>query len=121
MDSLAFISPWQRRSDAKAAAIAILLVIACGSALAQQPVKHLNPVIEKLAAGKPFIGFQTGDYSLDNARALARADIDYVYLEMEHAPMDFEGMHRFTVGMIDKAAILKKGNAQPNVAIFARF
>jgi len=35
--------------------------------------------------------------------------------------MDFDGLHRFTVGMIDKAGILKKGNAQPNVAIFARF
>jgi 4-hydroxy-2-oxoheptanedioate aldolase len=35
--------------------------------------------------------------------------------------MDFDGLHRFTVGMIDKAAILKKGNAQPNVAVFARF
>jgi len=88
---------------------------------AQQAVKHLNPVIEKLAAGKPFIGFQTGDLSLENARSVARADIDYVYLEMEHGPMDFEGMHRFTVGMIDKATILKKGNPQPNVAIFARF
>jgi 4-hydroxy-2-oxoheptanedioate aldolase len=59
--------------------------------------------------------------SLENARGLARANIDYVYLEMEHGPMDFEGLHRFTVGMIDKAAILKKQNAQPNVAIFARF
>jgi 4-hydroxy-2-oxoheptanedioate aldolase len=88
---------------------------------AQEGVKHLNPVIEKLAAGKPFIGFQTGDLSLENARALARTDIDYVYLEMEHGPMDFEGLHRFSVGMIDKATILKKGNAQPNVAIFARF
>jgi 4-hydroxy-2-oxoheptanedioate aldolase len=87
----------------------------------QQTVKHLNPVIEKLAAGKPFIGFQTGDFSLENARNLSNTDIDYVYLEMEHGPMDFEGMHRFTVGMIDKATILKKGNAQPNVAIFARF
>jgi 4-hydroxy-2-oxoheptanedioate aldolase len=64
---------------------------------------------------------QTGDLSLENARSLARADIDYVYLEMEHGPMDFDGLHRFTVGMIDKAAILKKGNAQPSVAIFARF
>lgn len=89
--------------------------------LAQSAPKHLNPVIERLAAGKPFIGFQTGDLSLENARAIARADIDYVYLEMEHGPMDFEGLHRFTVGMIDKAGILKKGNAQPNVAIFARF
>ena len=89
----------------------------CGQSLP----RHLNPVIEKLAAGKPFIGVQTGDLSLENARSLARADIDYVYLEMEHGPMDFEGLHRFTVGMIDKAAILKKGNAQPNVAVFARF
>jgi 4-hydroxy-2-oxoheptanedioate aldolase len=64
---------------------------------------------------------QTGDLSLENARSLARADIDYVYLEMEHGPMDFEGLHHFTVGMIDKATILKKGSAQPNVAIFARF
>jgi 2-keto-3-deoxy-L-rhamnonate aldolase RhmA len=83
---------------------------------------HLNPVIEKLADGKPFIGFQTGDLSLQNARTLARADIDYVYLEMEHGPMDFPGLlHQFTLGMIDKAAILKKSNVQPNVAIFARF
>ena len=90
-------------------------------ALAQPAPKHLNPVIEKLSAGKPFFGVQTGDLSLENARSLAHADIDYVYLEMEHGPMDFEGLHRFTVGMIDKATILKKGNPQPNVAIFARF
>jgi 4-hydroxy-2-oxoheptanedioate aldolase len=96
------------------------LVLVC-TLSAQQGPKHLNPVIEKLAAGKPFIGYQTGDLSLENARTIARADVDYVYLEMEHGPMDFEGLHRFTVGMIDKAAILKKGNAQPSVAIFARF
>ena len=98
-----------------------VLVGAWGTMCAQSSPKHLNPVIEKLAAGQPFFGVQTGDLSLENARALARADIDYVYLEMEHGPMDFEGLHRFTVGMIDKAAILKKGNAQPSVAIFARF
>ena len=97
------------------------LILLTGTLCAQQAPKHLNPVIAKLAAGRPFIGFQTGDLSLENARSLARANIDYVYLEMEHGPMDFEGLHRFTIGMIDKAGILKKGNAQPNVAIFARF
>jgi 4-hydroxy-2-oxoheptanedioate aldolase len=103
-------------------ALAIVSVIApSGTLVAQSMPKHLNPVIEKLAEGKPFFGVQTGDLSLENARGLARADIDYVYLEMEHGPMDFEGLHRFTVGMIDKATILKKGNAQPNVAVFARF
>jgi 4-hydroxy-2-oxoheptanedioate aldolase len=102
-------------------AVIAVLVSAWSTMCAQSTPKHLNPVIEKLAAGQPFFGVQTGDLSLENARALARADIDYVYLEMEHGPMDFEGLHRFTVGMIDKASILKKGNAQPSVAIFARF
>jgi len=99
----------------------LAVIVSTGIVSAQSEPRHLNPVIEKLAAGKPFFGVQTGDLSLENARSLARAEIDYVYLEMEHGPMDFEGLHHFTVGMIDKAAILKKGNAQPNVAIFARF
>ena len=38
--------------------------------LSAQEVKHLNPAIEKLAAGKPFIGFQTGDLSVQNARTM---------------------------------------------------
>src|SRR5215471_16872713 len=66
------------------------IVVPTGRLFAQQQaLKHLNPVIERLAAGKAFIGFQTGDFSLENARNLARTDIDYVYLEMEHGPMDF--------------------------------
>src|SRR5438105_7771126 len=89
--------------------------------LAAQEVKHLNPVIEKLAAGKPFIGFQTGDLSFGNARTMARADADYVYVDMEHTPLDFPGLNQFAIGMVDKATALKKGNAQPNIALFARF
>ncbi len=110
-----------RTNYLRVALLAVGLVTLTGPSPAQEAVKHLNPVIEKLAAGKPFIGFQTGDLSFQNARTLARADIDYVYIEMEHGPMDFTGLHQFTVGMTDKAAILKKGNVQPNVAIFARF
>src|SRR5499425_69475 len=114
--------PRVERPAAWVAAFRIIwILMTANAAFAQQAPKHLNPVIEKLAAGKPFFGVQSSDLSLENARGLARADIDYVYLDMEHGPMDFEGLHRFTVGMIDKATILKKGNPQPNVAIFARF
>jgi hypothetical protein len=60
--------------------------------LAAQEVKHLNPVIEKLAAGKAIIGFQTGDLTLGNARTMSRADADYVYVDMEHTPLDFPGL-----------------------------
>ncbi|MSV35190.1 MAG: hypothetical protein EXQ47_06260 [Bryobacterales bacterium] len=100
---------------------AALLGALSGTAAAQTQPKHLNPVIEKLAAGKPFIGFQTGSLSLEEARTMARSDIDYVYLEMEHGPMDFQGLHHFAIGMIDRALAAKKGNSQPNVALFARF
>ena len=103
--------------------IALLMVgiAAQTGALAAQEVKHLNPVIEKLAAGKPFIGFQTSNLSFENARAMARADADYVYVDMEHTPMDFPALNQFAIGMVDKATALRKGNPQPNMALFARF
>src|SRR6266571_2043342 len=107
----------------KSLCLALLIagIVTQPGALSAQEVKHLNPAIEKLAAGKPFIGFQTGDLSFQNARTMARAEADYVYVEMEHAPMDFGALHQFSLGMIDKATVLKKGNAQPNMALFARF
>jgi 4-hydroxy-2-oxoheptanedioate aldolase len=87
---------------------------------AQQAPLHLNPVVDKLAQGKSVIGVSTSDLSLENARELARADIDFVRLEMEHGPIDVAAARTFLVGMIDKAAAVKKGNAQPNVAPFVR-
>jgi len=98
----------------------VALVMSAAPA-AQQAPPHLNPVIEKLAHGQAFVGAQTGDLSFENARTLARAPIDYVYVDMEHTPLDFQGLHAFNIGMIDKAAVLKKNSVAPNVALFARF
>ena len=88
---------------------------------AQQAAVHLNPVIDKLAKGQAFVGVNTGDLSLENARTLARAPIDYVYVDMEHTPLDIAGLHMFNIGMIDRAAAAKKASVAPNVALFARF
>src|SRR5437016_5412866 len=88
---------------------------------AQQAPVHLNPVIAKLAKGEAFVGVNTGDLSLENARTLSRAPIDYVYVDMEHTPLDIAGLHMFNIGMIDRAAAAKKGSVAPNVALFARF
>ena len=58
---------------------------------AQQSYLHLNPVIEKLSQGKHVFGVSTSDFSLQNARSLARdPDIDFVYLDMEHGAMRFD-------------------------------
>src|SRR5262245_1122082 len=107
----------------KSLCIALLTagIVTQTSAVSSQEVKHLNPVIEKLAAGQPFIGFQTSNLTAENARAMARADADYVYVDMEHTPMDFPALNQFAMGMVDKATALKKGNPQPNMALFARF
>jgi 4-hydroxy-2-oxoheptanedioate aldolase len=88
---------------------------------AQQKPLHLNPVIAKLAEGKTVYGLITGDLSLAYAREVARAPVDFIYADMEHNPLDFPALHMFLMGMTDKAAVLKKGNLQPNVALFARF
>src|SRR5919199_1043339 len=99
-----------------------LAALAAGSRalIAQQPL-HLNPVIAKLAAGKTVYGLNTGDLSLAYAREVARAPVDFVYADLEHNPLDFPALNMFLLGMTDKAAIVKKGNLQPNVALFARF
>jgi 4-hydroxy-2-oxoheptanedioate aldolase len=88
---------------------------------AQQAPFHLNPAVEKLAKGQPIIGTQTSDVSLQNCHALARLDFDYAYVDMEHGPLNFDGLSLCVAAMVDKAAALKKGNAQPKVALFARF
>lgn len=102
-------------------ALAMGAVLLLSGGPAGQAPPHLNPVIEKLAQGKPFIGVSTGDLSLEHARTLARAPIDYVYVDMEHTPLNFDALHMFLLGMTDRGMILKKGNLQPNVALFARF
>jgi 4-hydroxy-2-oxoheptanedioate aldolase len=90
--------------------------------VAQQGGVHLNPVVAKLAAGQTVYGLiNSGDLSLVNARETARAPVDFVYADMEHSPLDFPGLAVFLLGLTDKAAIITKGNLQPNVALFARF
>src|SRR5579863_1428957 len=103
------------------AAFVAAILIAVGSAQAQQNPVHLNPAVEKLARGEAIIGTQTDDMSLQNCHSLARLDFDYAYVDMEHGPLNLDALAYCIAAMVDKAAVLKKGNAQPNVALFARF
>jgi hypothetical protein len=91
-----------------------------GGPFAQAPV-HLNPMIETLALGEVAFGASNEDMSLQNARALATADLDWMYIDYEHAPMNFETLQLFLLGMVDKAEAVRKGSPQPNVAPLARF
>lgn len=116
----------QRHSKKIAVSLLTFVVLAFGKlnsipVYAQQAPEHLNPAVEKLAHGQPIIGIQTDDMSLQNCHSLARVDFDYVYVDMEHGPLNLDGLAYCIAAMVDKGAALKKGNAQPKVALFARF
>ena len=100
-----------------AAGIALVLV---STPAAQEPADHLSSVVDKLARGERVFGVSTYDLSLENARSLARADIDYVYVDMEHGPMDFTALHTFLLGMIDKQAIAESGSLRQRVTPLVR-
>jgi 4-hydroxy-2-oxoheptanedioate aldolase len=88
---------------------------------AQRKPAHLNPMVEKLSRGEVALGVSTGTFTVENARAIARSGVDYVYLDMEHGVMNVEKLRNFMMAMNDKATALKAGNPGPPVSVHARF
>ncbi|HBN15598.1 MAG: aldolase [Gammaproteobacteria bacterium] len=85
--------------------------LAATPVLAQDDVR-LNRSIQTLENGDPVFGLFTGNFSLANARALARSNLDYILIDMEHTAHDMETLQEFLLGMTDKLAIVRQGNAQ---------
>ena len=116
----------QRPSSAagrRMVATAVAIVGAIGFApvpVAQETPPHLSSVVGKLSNGDRVFGVSTYDLSLENARSLARSDIDYVYVDMEHGPMDFAALQAFLLGMIDASAIADAGRVRHRVTPLAR-
>lgn len=104
------------------ASIILLLFLSGQSSLlfAQANGSRLNKAIELLENDEPVFGLLSFDYSLNNARSLARSGLDFIIIDMEHAPFDVERLRLFLLGMTDKRSILEKGNLQPDVVPFVR-
>ncbi|MDH7944549.1 aldolase/citrate lyase family protein [Pseudohongiella sp. SYSU M77423] len=85
--------------------------LAATPVLAQDDVR-LNRSIQTLENGEPVFGLFTGNFSLANARALARSNLDYILIDMEHTAHDMETLQEFLLGMTDKLSIVRQGNAQ---------
>ena len=97
-----------------------LLVVLVGSASAQQDSPRLNKAIELLENDQAVFGLLSFDYSLNNARSMANSGLDFIIIDMEHAPFDVERLRQFLLGMTDKRSILRKGNLQPDVVPLVR-
>ncbi len=94
----------------------ILLLSLTVSASAQR----LNKLIELFENDQPAFGVLSFDYSLNNARAMASSGLDFLFIDMEHAPFDIERLRLFLLGMTDKRSIIEKGDLQPNVVPLVR-
>lgn len=90
-----------------------------GPALADESVR-LNRTIETLTADQPVFGIFTGDFSLANARALARSDLDFIFIDMEHTAFNVETLQTFLLGMTDKSTLLANGHGQMAVTPLVR-
>ncbi len=97
-----------------------LLVVLVGAASAQQDSPRLNKAIELLENDQAVFGLLSFDYSLNNARSMANSGLDFIIIDMEHAPFDVERLRQFLLGMTDKRSILRKGNLQPDVVPLVR-
>ena len=103
------------------AMVVLSLCVQTSPALAQgSDGVRLNRAIELLENGQPAFGVLSADYSLGNARTLARSDLDFIIIDMEHFPFDVERLRMFLLGMTDKRLIEEKGNVQMNVTPFVR-
>lgn len=88
---------------------------------AARPKVRLNRVIERLEQGGSVIGaFPGGQTGLAGARALATSGRDFVMLDLQYGTFDITMPQMMLLGLIDKSAIVKNGNLQPNVVPFAR-
>lgn len=114
--------PSARHFGAGLTVIVVAYLLLAGTLSAQLPPlspAHLNPAIEKLASGKPIYGLLTQDLSRENARTVGRRDTDFVFIDMEHSPLNLDALANFVVAMSDKAYTVKNG-VQPRSALLVR-
>lgn len=101
------------------AAVCALLAGTLSAQLPPLSPAHLNPAIARLASGRAIYGVLTQDLSRENARILGRRETDFIFVDMEHSPLNMDALAGFIAAMNDKAYTLKNG-AQPRSAVIVR-
>ena len=99
--------------------LALAALLAGAPAWAQQSVR-LNKMIELWEQGKPAFGSFARFRDAGGAQYYASSQQDFVIFDLEHGPTDFGELRTFLQFMLDRGALLKKGNLQPDVVPLAR-
>lgn len=101
------------------AAVCAVLAVTLSAQLPPLSPAHLNPAIARLASGRAIYGVLTQDLSRENARILGRRETDFIFVDMEHSPLNMDALAGFVAAINDKAYTLKNG-AQPRSAVIVR-
>jgi len=102
------------------ATAAAMGALALPSAVEAQQDVRMNRTIETLEAGHPVFGLFTANLSLQNARALAGSQLDFLFIDMEHSPFDMEKLQTFLLGMQDVRRVAQQGHPQMPVTPLVR-
>ena len=96
--------------------VPLLLVAHLGA----QTTGRINGVIGKLQQGEPVFGIFSEDRSPANAAALNDSLLDFIIIDMEHRPLDFESLRHFLQGMLSRNAGGKNNPLSPPVLPLVR-
>ncbi|NJN06250.1 MAG: hypothetical protein HC814_07645 [Rhodobacteraceae bacterium] len=77
-------------------------------------------MIELWEQGKPAFGSFARFRDADGALYYTASQQDFVIFDLEHGPADFAQLRVFLQFMLDRGALLRQGNLQPNVVPLAR-
>ncbi|MDD9891572.1 MAG: aldolase/citrate lyase family protein [Gammaproteobacteria bacterium] len=100
--------------------VAVFLGLMLAGVAVNANAQRLNKLIELFENDEPAFGVLSFNYSLDNARSLATSGLDFVFIDMEHAPFDVERLREFLLGMTNKRSLVERGSLQPDVVPFVR-
>jgi 4-hydroxy-2-oxoheptanedioate aldolase len=98
----------------------VLLGLLLAAPAAAQQGERLNRMIELWEQGKPAFGSFARFRDAGGAQYYAGSQQDFVIFDLEHGPADFGELRIFLQFMLDRGALLKKGNLQPDVVPLAR-
>lgn len=111
----------------------MIVLLMSASGFSRESDVHLNKVVSKLKNNTLVTGIWGKSMDLYNAmsivqyngfptqeEALSRPMIDFVLIEMEHAPYDINKLRTFLLGLNSRREVVTKGNLQPSVAAFVR-
>jgi 4-hydroxy-2-oxoheptanedioate aldolase len=71
---------------------------------------RINAVIHAWEQGRPAIGRGVVDFSFDEAVRWSRTDLDFLFCDMEHRPVDLNQMRVFLQALMDRNLVLERGD-----------